>query len=92
MTNSLPPLPPVIALGRNEIGIIAESEGMRYYLTECCAASAKGSGEGVVCRACYQYIDERLGGLPAQSGPVPVPFGDGVPHVALLAILKGVSA
>ncbi|ACF33972.1 hypothetical protein KAMIYU_9 [Mycobacterium phage Kamiyu] len=32
------------------------------YLTPCCEATAKGSGDGVVCRKCYQPVDERLGG------------------------------
>lgn len=30
-------------------------------LTTCCAASAKGSVGGVVCRKCYELIDDRFG-------------------------------
>lgn len=39
------------------------------YLTDCCRASAKGSGSGgVVCRACYTVIDPRMGGVPGLDG------------------------
>jgi hypothetical protein len=68
----------VTILGRDDVGIVAEvAEGtwrMRYYLTDCCQASAKGSANsstGVCCRGCYREIDPALGGLPAQDGPVP---------------------
>lgn len=69
-----------IVLGRDDVGIIAEGDGMRYYLTECCLASAKGMADCVGCRGCYTEIDPALGGLPPQSGPVPEPFGDGLPY------------
>lgn len=45
-------------------------EGHPYYVTPCCKASAKGSGNsptGVCCRACYAPIDPALGGIPAQT-------------------------
>lgn len=42
--------------------------GMAYPLTDCCRASGKGSGDGVVCRACYQSVDDRFG-MSAEFGP-----------------------
>jgi hypothetical protein len=57
----------VIVLGRDEVGTVAESEGMRYYLTECCGASAKGLEGYIGCRSCYAEIDPALGGLPDQE-------------------------
>lgn len=68
----------VLVLGRDDIGLIAEGDGMRYYLTDCCIASAKGMEDGTGCRGCYNLIDASLGGLPPQSGPVPNPLGDGI--------------
>lgn len=43
-----------------------DSTGMIFPLTECCAASAKGSsathgGPAVVCRRCYQEVDDAYG-------------------------------
>lgn len=35
--------------------------GMVYYRTECCGASATGSGDGVACRACYRPVSDELG-------------------------------
>lgn len=78
----------VVVVGRDETGVIAQSMGMRYYLTECCGASAKGGGAGVICRACYRPIPHALGGLPAQTGGVPIPFGDGVPYEAWKAATR----
>jgi len=54
----------VIVLGRDKVGVVAESYGMRYYLTDCCGASATGTADYVGCRACYQPIDDRLGDVP----------------------------
>jgi hypothetical protein len=59
----------VMIVGRDEVGLLAESAdlpGFRYYLTDCCLASAKGSANsptGVCCRACYAAIDPALGGV-----------------------------
>ncbi len=36
-------------------------DGMVYYLTPCCKASAKGCDEHVACRACYRVIPDALG-------------------------------
>lgn len=35
---------------------VAEANGFKYFITSCCHASAKGSGEAVVCRNCYQEV------------------------------------
>ena len=40
---------------------LAVCEGMLFPLTECCAASATGSGSGVACRACYRPVPGYLG-------------------------------
>ena len=40
---------------------IAITDGMAYYLTTCCGASAKGSGGGVCCRSCYQEVEPWMG-------------------------------
>lgn len=42
--------------------------GMAYPLTDCCKAFGKGSGDGVVCRACYAPVDDRFG-QAAEFGP-----------------------
>lgn len=54
----------VVVLGRDQIGAVAEADGVRYYLTECCGASAKGCDGYIGCRACYHEVDPRLGGVP----------------------------
>lgn len=56
-----------IVVGQDEVGLIAEIDGFRFYLTPCCNASAKGSANsptGVCCRACYEDIDAVFGGVP----------------------------
>jgi len=46
--------------------VVVEAYGLRYGLTPCCGASAKGSMVGdepaIVCRACYAEVDPLLGG------------------------------
>ena len=44
--------------------IVAQSDGVRYYLTDGCYASATGSGDGVVCRECYKPVSSEFGGTP----------------------------
>lgn len=92
----------VFVLGRDAVGTVAEDRDpgykdgkpFRYYLTDCCGASAKGCGpyteddEGYVgCRACYTEIDPALGGCPGLGPdwePVPLDllevYGDGIPY------------
>jgi hypothetical protein len=74
--------PETIVLGRDEVGLVAQDGRMRYYLTECCLASAKGCDGYVGCRGCYQPISDSLGGAslaPAwPSGPLLVIYGDGL--------------
>lgn len=59
-------------LGSDSEGkIVAESDGLRYYLTDCCFASATGSANGVVCRECYKPVSSEFGGEPeAVAEPV----------------------
>ena len=45
--------------------------GYRYALTPCCHASGKGHEDGIVCRACYQVVDDYYGG-PADPVTDPV--------------------
>lgn len=61
----------VFVLGRDAIGVVAEDRDpgysggpLRYYLTECCGASAKGMEDYTGCRSCYAEIDPALGGVP----------------------------
>lgn len=58
----------VFVLGRDEVGTVAENRSMdppfRYYLTDCCGASAKGLEDYVGCRSCYEEIDPGIGGCP----------------------------
>ena len=58
----------IIVLGRDAVGAVAESHECgiqtRYYLTDCCGASAKGCDGYIGCRACYREIDPLLGGVP----------------------------
>lgn len=45
-----------------DVTVVADLEvGIVYPLTACCGASAKGSGSGVVCRACYRPVPATLG-------------------------------
>lgn len=54
----------VRVLGRDAVGTVAESDGLRYYLTDCCGASAKGCDGYTGCRACHAEVDPALGGIP----------------------------
>lgn len=36
--------------------------GIAYPLTTCCEATAKGSGDAIVCRACYVEVPDAFGG------------------------------
>jgi hypothetical protein len=99
MTRSLTPtfeLPTVTVLGRDATGCVAESDGMRYYLTDCCAASAKGCDGYVGCRACYRPIDDALGGAAMApewpGGPLVTVFGDGILSGQYRAILAALNA
>lgn len=93
----------VFVLGRDAVGIVAEDRDpgfkdgkpFRFYLTDCCYASAKGCEGYTGCRACYGEIDPNLGGCPGLGGtlwnPVEVPlnltevFGDGLPYDEFVA-------
>lgn len=88
-----------LVLGRDAVGIVAEADGTRYYLTECCLASAKGFSDCTGCRACCTEIDPRLGGIPdgdlryvngrlefvAKPLALIEIFGDGIPYAEFAA-------
>lgn len=57
MSTSLSPR----TIGHDGFSHLALSDGIVYRLTPCCEASSKGSGDGVVCRACYQPLDTKYG-------------------------------
>ena len=40
---------------------LAISDGIVYYLTPCCKASAKGCDGYIGCRSCYRPIADELG-------------------------------
>ena len=42
---------------------VAEADGYRYLLTQCCSSSGKGSDSptGVVCRSCYEPVGIEFG-------------------------------
>jgi hypothetical protein len=48
-------------LGRDKVSVIAENDGIIFRLTNCCEASGKGGERGVICRACYQPVDDEMG-------------------------------
>lgn len=47
-----------VALGAE---VFDNGKTLVWPLTVCCAASAKGSCDGVVCRKCYELIDDLFG-------------------------------
>lgn len=52
---------------RHGMAFKVSDEGHSYYVTPCCGADAKGSGNsatGVCCRACYAPVSAALGGVP----------------------------
>lgn len=64
-------------LGRDREGyLVAESTfergSVRFRLTECCRASAKGaeSPTGVVCRKCYRTVDAAYGAHVNEDEPI----------------------
>lgn len=51
-------------IASDHVGILAVNDGIVFYLTECCRASAKGSANsptGVCCRSCYRAVPAALG-------------------------------
>lgn len=49
---------------KTEITIVVDDDGMAYPITECCAASGKGTvnaASGVCCRNCYAEVDSIYG-------------------------------
>ncbi len=56
----------------DDIGIrYVIDDGMAFYITDCCDATAKGTANaesGVCCRSCYEELDPVMGGLPIAAG------------------------
>jgi hypothetical protein len=80
----MPDFTPPLFIGYSARGykVVEDQEiGLRYGLTKCCGASAKGSWselkeEGVVvCRSCYREVDEELGGPMEPVAEVSVECG-----------------
>lgn len=57
--------PTVVLLVKDNVGQLAASDGIVYYLTPCCQASVTGTMAGdrpiTGCRACYREVDDALG-------------------------------
>jgi hypothetical protein len=63
MTTTTPALT-VRVLGSDFRGTVAAADGIVFYLTACCRASAKGSSNspsGVCCRECYRPVSGDMG-------------------------------
>lgn len=59
--DSTTPLPATASeVKTKEHGRWALADGIVYPLTDCCGASGKGSGDGVVCRKCYKPVGDRF--------------------------------
>ena len=61
MATTLPA--PVTSTGGDLVldATFAASDGVVYFLTECCGASATGTTRGTACRGCYRPLDDRFG-------------------------------
>lgn len=62
----------VLILGRDEVGLVAEEEGVRFHLTECCLAVATGSissSTAVRCPTCYREVRAELTHTPSAGKP-----------------------
>lgn len=62
--------------GNDVMGWYVLADGIIAPLTECCRASAKGSGNvasGVCCRACYAELDPMMGAAWLLSEPATLP-------------------
>jgi hypothetical protein len=51
----------VTIVGNDGISDIASSGGIFYRLSNCCKASATGSGNVTACRSCYREIGSEFG-------------------------------
>lgn len=52
------------------VPLMAEMPDYLVPLTWCCYASGKGSGGGIVCRACYRAVSFKYGGQSTMAAPV----------------------
>lgn len=46
---------------RDDTAHVVACAGIAYYLTPCCADSAKGSMDSIVCRSCYRDMASLYG-------------------------------
>lgn len=72
--------------------VVVEAYGLRYELTSCCGASAKGSADsstGCVCRDCYAEVPASMGGCPTvEADSMWQPDEDPVDHESLALVLE----
>lgn len=52
-----------------EWGALAATEGMVYFLSPCCRASATGTEHGAACRACYTPLPSIYGAAVMHNEP-----------------------
>jgi len=64
--------------GKLAVYIFPNGNWMAYPLTLCCEASAKGTGEGVCCRNCYELVDESFGCGYYEESQLPQSIRDAV--------------
>ena len=53
--------PIVLTVHTAHWGAVAASEGLIFFLSKCCGASATGTTGGTACRSCYTLIDPLYG-------------------------------
>jgi hypothetical protein len=56
-----------VFITNDAVGRLVRCDGIVYYLTPCCQASAKGAECGTVCRACYREVSDDLGWACTES-------------------------
>lgn len=54
--------------GVNLIATTIEGVTYTFPTTECCGASATGSGDEIVCKACFEPVPDVYGGAMAVTG------------------------
>ena len=50
-----------IICAESPIPLVVQPWGMISPLTVCCQAAATGSGGGICCKACWEYVDASFG-------------------------------
>ena len=60
-----------LILGLDRYGMrVASFDGLLYYPTDCCDATAKGGLSTVYCRCCHRDVSVRYGGTPTLADVV----------------------